>query len=630
MSSRRGRPILSKLFQRKPDSGPPDRPPGSIPTKQLFPAWERFVRIAWVIAGIVAVVLGGSVWWKLSRPEFEAVRFPEPTPVLTEAGLHVAPAVSSDGKVVVIASDRGRNDYLSLWLLTDQPPRRVTSTKEEETEPDLSPDGREVVFRLLRDGGGVYRAPLDGSRPPAKLADGGWRPRYSPSGNSVTFFRTDGPDSTYSYGRIFVVDRDGGNVRQVAPTFKVARHPVWIDEQHLVFEGSDATGVADWWVADLASPGQPVRTEAFRILTSSFGKRSSPDNWARGGVLFSASSAASLNVWHLPLDPVTWRAGQPRRLTDGKQGEIRPVAAGEDLIYITPNRTTDVWQASIDADRGVVTSALQPLTNLQAQTALPTISADGSRLAYLSNRTGAWELWTRAGDREHRLSSFREIGYRPVLSPDGRRVAVPLSEDEDCAIDIADLDKVGTDSMVDGCFHLWDWSPVGGQMLVFNPLRQTRTVELLEGHGATRPILSHPTHGVYAARFSADGKWLAFLAGPSGMDAPAYVAPYTGKVVPPTQWIPIPESAGGVPAWAPGGRLVFVRSNRDGYACLWAQPLDERKRPSGDAFPVMHFHRTAFGIAPLSFQEMGLSVTANKLVLNLAKDTATVWRAKFP
>lgn len=114
------------------------------------------------------------------------------------------------------------------------------------------------------------------------------------------------------------------------------------------------------------------------------------------------------------------------------------------------------------------------------------------------------------------------------------------------------------------------------------------------------------------------------------MDARVFIAPFTGKPVPPSQWVPIPESEGGVPAWSPGGRLLYFRSNRDGYACLWAQPLDDRKRPSGEPFAVLHFHQTAFGFAPLSFQELGLSVAPGKLVLNLTRDTSTVWRTKFP
>ncbi|MFN0171544.1 MAG: hypothetical protein ACKV22_34435, partial [Bryobacteraceae bacterium] len=544
--------------------------------------------------------------------------------------LHVAPAVSGDGKQMVIASDRGRYDHLSLWLVGDGPVRRVTATVEEETDPDLSPDSREVAFRLMRDGGAVYSAPIDGSHPPIKLADGGWRPRYSPGGRSIAFFRTDGPGSTYAYGRVYVMDRDGRNQRQIAPGFKMARYPVWIDEKHLVFEGADAGGASDWWVADLSSSALPVRTGAFRILGETFGKRSSLDRWARGAVLFSASATSVLNIWQLPLDPATWQAGHPRQITDGRDGEIRPTAAGNDLFYVSPTRTTDVWQVAIEADRGIAESPLQPVTQFRAQTAVPMLSADGSRLAYLSNRTGAWELWTRTSSGEERLSSFRDIGHRPVLSPDGRRIAVPIAEEGDCAIDIADLLKTGNDSVIEGCNNLWDWSPATGQMLVFNPLQLTKNVELLAGHGRSLPILSHPQHGVYAARFSPDGKWVAFLSGLTSSDAPVYVSPFTGKAVPPAQWIEIPGTAGGVPAWSPNGRLLYVRSNRDGHACLWAQPLDERKRPSGEAVAAIHFHETAFGIAPLSYQELGLSVSARKLVLNLARDTSTVWRANFP
>ena len=51
------------------------------------------------------------------------------------------------------------------------------------------------------------------------------------------------------------------------------------------------------------------------------------------------------------------------------------------------------------------------------------------------------------------------------------------------------------------------------------------------------------------------------------------------------------------PAWSPDGRFLYFISERDGFRCVWARPLDAAtKRPIGDAFAVRHFHAARFSL----------------------------------
>src|SRR5438067_111453 len=70
---------------------------------------------------------------------------------------------------------------------------------------------------------------------------------------------------------------------------------------------------------------------------------------------------------------------------------------------------------------------LAQLTHDNAQASLPAISANGSKMAYLSNKSGVRDVWVSDpnGKADEAVTRFRPIGYRPILSPDGKRIVFP-------------------------------------------------------------------------------------------------------------------------------------------------------------------------------------------------------------
>jgi len=143
------------------------------------------------------------------------------------------------------------------------------------------------------------------------------------------------------------------------------------------------------------------------------------------------------------------------------------------------------------------------------------------------------------------------------------------------------------------------------------------------------PVLTHPTQSFYDARFSPDGRWIAFASGLSSGRARIFIAPLRIPAAREAEWIPIHTDFSGQPAWSPDGSVLYFRSKRDGYHCIWAQKLGAGKKPLGEPIAIQHLHSVAFGAYLMKATEFNLSVGKDRLILNVAKDTANLWTARI-
>ncbi len=207
------------------------------------------------------------------------------------------------------------------------------------------------------------------------------------------------------------------------------------------------------------------------------------------------------------------------------------VGPGRRLLYSALHFSSDVWALPIDPDQAQPLGKLKPLTNDHVRVQLPGVSFNGSKLVYVSDRSGVRDVWVgdANGAREQAVTSFRQIGYRPLLSPDGRLVVYPAVVGGKCAVLIEDLRGRHVTRSLEGCYSVWDWSPDGSSLLTFETGKPT-SVDVRNIVAGTRTLaLSHPTQALFSARFSPDGKWIAFTSGLSSPQARVYIAPFNGR-----------------------------------------------------------------------------------------------------
>ncbi len=125
------------------------------------------------------------------------------------------------------------------------------------------PEGNEIVFDLLGD---IYLMPIEGADgkkvSPKKLTSGmAWdmQPRFSPDGRWIAFTSDRTAKSDRGGDNIWVMRRDGTDVRQVTgETFRLLNGPAWSPDGNYIvarkhFSGRRSLGSGEVWMYHRAS-----------------------------------------------------------------------------------------------------------------------------------------------------------------------------------------------------------------------------------------------------------------------------------------------------------------------------------------------------------------------------------------
>jgi len=149
----------------------------------------------------------------------------------------------------------------------------------------------------------------------------------------------------------------------------------------------------------------------------------------------------------------------------------------------------------------------------------PVWSADGTRIFYASERSGPWQVWSRAADgsdEERRISIPADYSMTPsAVSPDGNEVLVQ-----------SDKPDSGTD------------------------------VDVMDGSGTIRSLVRSEADD-YPGTYSPDGRWIAYWSDESGQDE-VYVRPRSG---PSGRW-QISNQGGTQPRWVLDNEIAYLAGTK--------------------------------------------------------------------
>src|SRR5262249_25751177 len=140
---------------------------------------------------------------------------------------------------------RQQLDPESAQLLPRAQPDRLTASTRLDSSPQISPDGRRLVFVSDRSGyDEIWTADVDGSNPRELTHMGGMAgsPRWSADGNRVAF------DFLGKNGRaVFLTDVNGAPPQQWSPWGSASR-PSWSrDGRWIYFGANDSEGKQQVW-----------------------------------------------------------------------------------------------------------------------------------------------------------------------------------------------------------------------------------------------------------------------------------------------------------------------------------------------------------------------------------------------
>src|SRR5205085_4472179 len=190
--------------------------------------------------------------------------------------------------------------------------------------------------------------------------------------------------------------------------------------------------------------------------------------------------------------------------------------------------TTDLYKLPLEPNQARPLGKLEPVTDHGGAAQLPALATYGSKIVYVSDRSGRRDLWIHDLDAkwDGAVTAFRPIGFRPVISADGIRIIYRTLINDECAVLMQDASMGSPVAPLKGCFSIWDWSADGAGLLTFQSADVLNTVELIRlPSEERRVVLTSPRKNIYDARFSPDGRWIAFASGRSSGSARLFIAP---------------------------------------------------------------------------------------------------------
>jgi Tol biopolymer transport system component len=445
-----------------------------------------------------------------------------------QKGVENHPALSPDGRQVVYVSEASGNADIYLQRVDGR--NAINLTKDSpaaDTEPAFSPDGSQIVFRSERGGGGIFvmgatgesvRRVGDQGHNPAWSPDGSrvvvstegiadpltrqaaaaelWtidvvsgetrriyagdavQPAWSPDGRRIAFWRVDGNSGQRD---LATIDAEGrGEPAAVTTDVPVDWNPVWSpDGRHLSFV-SDRAGTMNVWRVPIdpatgGADGDPVLvgTPAEEVAWLTAARQS--------GSLGYVSRAALHYLHSLPLDPERLRpAGEMRTVFAGALpiGYTHPSPDGTAIALTTAGSREDLFVLHSDGGE------LRQLTDDPFRDRGPQWSPDGLEIAFYSNRSGTYQLWSIRADGGglRQLTDVADGAWFPYWSPDGTRIAFPTGRGT-CLISVGEAPVSSAECLPDLSAEQWyevrDWSPDGRWLIGNASLRA----------GAIRPDL---------------------------------------------------------------------------------------------------------------------------------------------
>ena len=462
----------------------------------------------------------------------------------------------------------------------------------------LSPDGTQLAYVARQNGNQqLYLRAMDSQdAKPIPGTEGAVNPFFSPDGQWVGFF---------AGGNLKKVSVSGGAAMTLAIA-ALARGASWGSQRMIAF--SPTTDGALQQMPDAGGTPQ---------LLTRLGKGDISQRWPEflpgGKAVIFAASANTSNWANAQVAVQSLVTGERRNLIQGgtnpryapsghlvysQGGSLMAVPFDPQRLAVTgppvaviervlQSSVIGVAQYSFSSTGSVVyipggiqsaqsrlvwvsrNGAAQPLVAPVRPYRGPRLSPDGRRVAVAieEQETQTW-LYDLSQETLTRLTFEGSANYNPVWTPDGKRIAfnsnkegVPVNLFWQLADGSGGLERLTTNQYGQAPMS---WSP-DGQVLAFieiNPTtgRDIWTLQMGEASvgsrrvGKAQPFLRTPSTES-APRFSPNGRWLAYSSDESGRFE-IYVQPYPG---PGGKW-QISTEGGTEPVWNPNGRELFYRS----------------------------------------------------------------------
>jgi Tol biopolymer transport system component/DNA-binding winged helix-turn-helix (wHTH) protein len=448
--------------------------PESLPPRSAGEAIRHQGAGWWWIAILLILAVATFGGWKFVQSHLQmseergAMRV---VPLSTLRGWSTSPTFSPDGRQVAYSGDEGGvTSHIYVQVVGSAEPRRLTPDAHNDWGPSWSPDGERIAFfRETSAGSRIYLiSAVSGSD--SKLSDfAATAPiSWSKDGKYLAVRHVVPPSAVSEESGIWVLPLDGGSPRPIThptpPAFDTA--PAFSPDGHRLAYASCRLVGCDLYVvplgADLMPSDSPTRLTG-PTINGIYGVA-----WTRDGqsLVFNGFNASTSHLLRVPANG----SRLPVRIEVAGLGALAPATARTRDILAFSRMNTNIDISSFEVGqlaRSIITSSFADFQ--------PELSADGTRLAFCSERTGdSVEIWVAAADGSgaHQLTHGpNRWQCSPHWSPHASSIVFDSQAD-------------------DGHWHVW----------------------MVDSEGGTPRQITHGPGSQNMPSWSHDGRWIYFTA----------------------------------------------------------------------------------------------------------------------
>ena len=489
-------------------------------------SWRK---VAALVAGIALLVSIGL--WLQTRRSASAPRlvFGAAQKLTDLPQEEMFPTLTPDGKTLVFASPQSGSWDIYRQTVGERSAVNLTMSPDSaDLQPAISPDGARIAFRSFGRKSGVYVMNIDGSNV-TQVTESGSNPAWSPDGselvvNDDNIFDYEDRNTFPSASKLWAVNLATRKQRVI--TKRDAVQGSWSpDGSRLAFWGEQKGGRRDIWTvaSDGHSEPVPVTDDGFIDWNPIW----SPDGQY---LYFLSNRGGEMNLWRVAIEERTGRLQsepEPTTLPCNNCQHVSFARNGNSLVYGQSTRSENLWQIEFDPDSGEVVGTgspltqglkrytwfslapdeqrfvylargepqqdlftanragkpLQRLTDDVSQDIVPRWSPDGQWIAFLSDRSGKYEIWKVRPDGSGLAQMTHEPDrdlIAPVWSPDGTKLLYQVRNVNSYVIDAGRPGSEQTPQALGGDsphgFIPMEWSPDGTMLVGWQPLHEKRAI----------------------------------------------------------------------------------------------------------------------------------------------------------
>jgi Tol biopolymer transport system component/serine/threonine protein kinase len=543
--------------------------------------------------------------------EFDFTRFTD------RPGVELFPSFEPRGAEVAYASRADGDWDIYVQRVGGENARNLTGdSAEDDTQPAYSPDGARIAFRSERQGGGIFVMGATGESA-RRLTDFGFHPSWSPDGARVAVGDqniADPSERRLETGVIWVIDVATGARRQLtAEAAGDAAQPAWSPTgARIAYWGKHRGGQRDLWTIPAAG-GAP--TPVTQDAALDWNPVWSPDGQF---IYFASDRGGSMNLWRVRVEEATGRvAGQPESVTTPSTyaQHVSFSRDGRRAAYVNLVSSTNIYKAAFNPYKEQVTGAAVAVTQGFKHTTAPDLSPDGGWFAYGTQGEKQEDIYVVDRDGAlppRRLTDDAAKDRNPRWSPDGERVA--FYSDRSGKYEIWTVRRDGSDlrqlthTAGQAGLAYPVWLPDGARLSYNQHGESCAVIDTSRAWGEQTPQRVSPAPDRRAGPFwgfswSSDGRKLAGAFSSLG-DAPG-LAVYDFAA----GSFDLLAVRGGRPQWLfDDRRLLFPRDNK----LLLIDTATRREQE-------------IFSAAPHALHGYGLSKDGRLLYYGLARTEADIW-----